>query len=95
MRGASLIIVRLVLLVAVLLLWEALPRLGLVNAMLLPPLSDVLAALGHILGRADVHTALGVTAAEVKAWALQAGLVDRVTRGLPYASVLEAYAAAR
>jgi NitT/TauT family transport system permease protein len=65
MRGASLIIVRLVLLVAVLLLWEALPRLGLVNAMLLPPLSDVLAALGHILGRADVHTALGVTAAEV------------------------------
>jgi len=65
MRGASLIIVRLVLLVAVLLLWEALPRLGLVNAMLLPPLSDVLAALVHILGRGDVHASLGVTAAEV------------------------------
>ena len=65
MRGASLIIVRLVLLVAVLLLWEALPRLGLVNAMLLPPLSDVLAALVQSLGRADVHMALGVTAAEV------------------------------
>ena len=64
MRGASLIIVRLVLLAAVLLLWEALPRLGLVNAMLLPPLSDVLAALVHILDRADVHMALGVTAAE-------------------------------
>jgi len=38
---------------------------------------------------------LGVTAAEVKAWALQAGLVDRVTRGLPPFAVLEAYAAAR
>ena len=65
MRGASLIIVRLGLLAAVLLLWEALPRLGLVNAMLLPPLSDVLAALVHILGRGDVHASLGVTAAEV------------------------------
>lgn len=38
---------------------------------------------------------LGVSAAEVKAWALQAGLVARVTRGLPSAAVLEAYAAAR
>ena len=65
MRGASLIIVRLLLLAAVLLLWEALPRLGFVNAMLLPPLSDVLAALVQSLGRADVHMALGVTAAEV------------------------------
>ena len=65
MRGASLIIFRLTLLAAVLLLWEALPRLGFVNAMLLPPLSDVLAALVHILGRGDVHTSLGVTAAEV------------------------------
>ena len=65
MRGASLIIVRLLLLAAVLLLWEALPRLGFVNAMLLPPLSDVIAALVQSLGRADVHMALGVTAAEV------------------------------
>ncbi|HXD43951.1 MAG TPA: ABC transporter permease subunit [Pseudolabrys sp.] len=65
MRGGTLVLFRLALLAAVLLLWEALPRFGLVNAMLLPPLSDVLAALAHILGRADVHTALGVTAAEV------------------------------
>src|SRR3569833_3228942 len=68
MRGASLIIFRLALLAAVLLLWEALPRLGFVNAMLLPPLSEVLAALVHIVGRGDVHTslgaALGILAAE-------------------------------
>jgi NitT/TauT family transport system permease protein len=65
MRGWTLILGRLLLLVAVLLLWEALPRLGFVNTMLLPPLSDVIAALVQLLGRADVHTALGVTAAEV------------------------------
>src|SRR6185437_11573131 len=65
MRDGTLVIGRLTLLAAVLLLWEALPRFGVVNAMLLPPLSDVLAALAHILGRAEVHQALGVTAAEV------------------------------
>ena len=65
MRGAALVLVRLVLLAAVLALWEVLPRAGIVNPMLLPPLSDVLHALGQILVRGDVHEAMGVTAAEV------------------------------
>lgn len=38
---------------------------------------------------------LGVTPAEVKAWALECGLVERVTRGLPTLAVVEAYAARR
>lgn len=65
MRGGTLVLVRLALLAAVFLLWEALPRSGIVNPMLLPPLSDVLDALVVILGRPDVHHALGITAAEV------------------------------
>jgi len=65
MRGATLVLVRLALLAAVLALWEVLPRSGIVNPMLLPPLSDVLRALGQILVRGDVHEAMGVTAAEV------------------------------
>ena len=65
MRGATLVLVRLALLAAVLALWEVLPRAGIVNPMLLPPLSDVLRALGQILVRGDVHEAMGVTAAEV------------------------------
>jgi NitT/TauT family transport system permease protein len=65
MRGATLVLVRLALLAAVLALWEVLPRSGIVNPMLLPPLSDVLRALGQILVRGDVHAAMGVTAAEV------------------------------
>ena len=65
MRGATLVLVRLALLVAVLVLWEVLPRAGIVNPMLLPPLSDVLRALGQILVRGDVHEAMAVTAAEV------------------------------
>jgi NitT/TauT family transport system permease protein len=65
MRGATLVLVRLALLAAVLALWEVLPRSGIVNPMLLPPLSDVLRALGQIFVRGDVHEAMGVTAAEV------------------------------
>lgn len=65
MRGATLVLVRLALFAAVLALWEALPRAGVVNPVLLPPLSDVLRALGQILLRGDVHEAMGVTAAEV------------------------------
>jgi NitT/TauT family transport system permease protein len=65
MRGATLVLVRLALLAAVLALWEVLPRSGIVNPTLLPPLSDVLRALGQILVRGDVHAAMGVTAAEV------------------------------
>ena len=45
--------------------WEWLPRNGVVNPLLLPPLSDVLAMLGQLLGRAQVQEAIAVTAAEV------------------------------
>ena len=56
---------RLALLALVLAAWEWLPRFGIVNPLLLPPLSDVLAMLGQLLGRAQVHEAIAVTAAEV------------------------------
>jgi len=65
MRGSVIILVRIAILAALLAAWEVLPRLGLVNPMLLPPLSDVLGTLVAILGRADVHEALAVTGAEV------------------------------
>jgi NitT/TauT family transport system permease protein len=65
MRRSTIILVRLVLLAAVLGVWELLPRAGIVNPILLPPLSDVLATFGHILVRGDVREAVGVTAAEV------------------------------
>ena len=45
--------------------WELLPRNGIVNPRLLPPLSEVLAMLGQLLGRPQVHEAIWVTAAEV------------------------------
>ncbi len=45
--------------------WELLPRLGVVNALLLPPLSQVLATLADLLGRASVQEAVAVTALEV------------------------------
>ena len=45
--------------------WEWLPRWAIVNAELLPPLSDVLAMFFTILGRSQVQEAIGVTAGEV------------------------------
>ena len=45
MTRFTLILARLVLLSLVLGAWEALPRLGVVDALLLPPLSDALAML--------------------------------------------------
>ena len=45
--------------------WEWLPRWAIVNAALLPPLSDVLAMFFTILGRSQVQEAIGVTAGEV------------------------------
>ena len=45
--------------------WEWLPRWAIVNAALLPPLSDVLAMLLTMLGRSQVQEAIGVTAGEV------------------------------
>ncbi len=65
MRWTTIVIVRLALLAAVLGAWEILPRAGIVNPILLPPLSDVLVAFAHILTRGDVREAIGVSAAEV------------------------------
>jgi ABC-type nitrate/sulfonate/bicarbonate transport system permease component len=48
-------------------LWEALPRLGAVDSELLPPVSEVLATLGHMLQRAPVRADLVVSALEVLA----------------------------
>jgi NitT/TauT family transport system permease protein len=56
---------RLVLLALVLAAWEILPRSGLVNPLLLPPLSQVLETLVQLLGRPAVHEAVATTAAEV------------------------------
>jgi NitT/TauT family transport system permease protein len=65
MRGSTIVLLRIALLAAVLAAWEVLPRAGIVNPMLLPPLSEVLATLGDILARSDVREAIGVTGAEV------------------------------
>jgi NitT/TauT family transport system permease protein len=56
---------RLALLALVLAAWEILPRSGLVNPLLLPPLSQVLETLVQLLGRPAVHEAVATTAAEV------------------------------
>jgi NitT/TauT family transport system permease protein len=60
----QLVLARLALLLAVLGAWEALPRLGLVNRDMLPPLSEVLAMLVNILGRGNVQEAILVSGAE-------------------------------
>jgi NitT/TauT family transport system permease protein len=65
MHRATTILIRLAIVAALLGAWEALPRTGTINPMLLPPLSVVLSALADILGRANVHEALAVTSAEV------------------------------
>ena len=65
MTRFQLIAIRLLLLALVLAAWETLPRNGVINPMLLPPLGDVLAMLVQILGRAQVQEAILVTAAEV------------------------------
>src|SRR5204863_193378 len=55
----------LLLLALVLGAWELLPRAGIVNPLLLPPLSDVLAMLANLLARSQVQEAVAVTAGEV------------------------------
>jgi NitT/TauT family transport system permease protein len=65
MSRTTIIAVRLLLLILVLGMWEVLPRAGLVNAMLLPPLSSVLSTLFELLGKPQVHEAIGITAAEI------------------------------
>jgi NitT/TauT family transport system permease protein len=65
MSRAHIILTRLALLALVLAAWELLPRHGIINPLLLPPLGDVLAMLGNLLGQPRVHDAIAVTAAEV------------------------------
>jgi NitT/TauT family transport system permease protein len=65
MSRSALILTRLALLAMVLAAWEWLPRWAVVNAALLPPLSDVLAMFVTILGRSQVQEAIAVTAGEV------------------------------
>ena len=65
MTRSEIIVIRLVLLGVVLAAWEWLPRLGFVNPLLLPPLSQVLVTLGDLLQRPMVHEAIVVTALEV------------------------------
>ncbi|HEY7085986.1 MAG TPA: ABC transporter permease subunit [Hyphomicrobiaceae bacterium] len=65
MSRSALILTRLALLAMVLAAWEWLPRWAIVNAALLPPLSDVLAMLVTILGRSQVQEAIAVTAGAV------------------------------
>ncbi len=61
----KILLARLGLLALVLAAWELLPRHGIVNPLLLPPLGDVLAMLAELLQRGQVREALGVSAAEV------------------------------
>jgi NitT/TauT family transport system permease protein len=65
MNRVAVILIRLALLALVAAAWEWLPRLGVVNRALLPPLTEVLAMLGQLIGRAQVQEALWVTASEV------------------------------
>jgi NitT/TauT family transport system permease protein len=65
MTRTQIIAVRLALLALVLGAWELLPRSGIVHPLLLPPLSEVLGVLAHLLGRPGVQEAVAVTASEV------------------------------
>ena len=65
MTRFQLIAIRLLLLALFLAAWETLPRNNVINPMLLPPLTDVLKMMVELLGRAQVHEAILVTAAEV------------------------------
>jgi NitT/TauT family transport system permease protein len=65
MRGTTVVLIRVAILATFILAWEMLPRLGVVNPMLLPPLSDVATTFVDMLGRSSVHEAIAVTGAEV------------------------------
>lgn len=58
---------RIAIVLAMLGLWEALSRLGIVNPRLLPPASETLGALAELLQRSSVRNDLAVTATEVLA----------------------------
>lgn len=63
--------------VLVLALWEVVPYLGVISRTALPPLAEVVAAFGDLLGRADFWSALRET---VTGWAI--GLAIAVVAGL-------------
>jgi NitT/TauT family transport system permease protein len=65
MKPSRVLLLRGLFLALMLAAWEMLPRFGLVNAQLLPPLSDVLSTLGTLVQRGNVQEAMLVTAAEV------------------------------
>jgi ABC-type nitrate/sulfonate/bicarbonate transport system permease component len=65
MRKRQSILIRLALVAAVALAWEAASRTGAVNPLLLPPLSEVLARLYQMVGSPAVLADLGVTMAAV------------------------------
>lgn len=65
MTQAQIIAARLAMLAAILTAWALLPRYGVLDPRLLPPLGDVLAMLGKQLARSQVQEAIGVTALEV------------------------------
>ena len=65
MRPATVLLGRALLAAAIVGLWEALPRAGLVDAELLPPFSAVLAALGELAARAALRADLGTTTLEL------------------------------
>ena len=65
MSQSQIVAFRLALLAAVAAAWQLLPSSGIIDARLLPPLGDVLAMLGQLLGRPQVHEAILVTASEV------------------------------
>jgi NitT/TauT family transport system permease protein len=65
MSRTQIILTRLLLVLLALVAWEWLPRSGAINPLLLPPLGDVLAMLGELVGRPQVHDAITITAAEV------------------------------
>jgi NitT/TauT family transport system permease protein len=65
MGRVQIMLTRLALLALALLAWEWLPRQGVINPLLLPPLGDVLTMLGDLLARPQVHEALRITAGEV------------------------------
>ncbi len=58
---------RLAIILGLFVMWECLPRTGLVSQRLLPPASDTFITLYDLIGRADVRSHLLVTAAEVLA----------------------------
>lgn len=64
-RRARILLLRLLLLAVVLAVWELLPRLGLVDTDLLPPVSAVARVLGGLFARSGFGTDLATTALEI------------------------------